>query len=322
VVNTEEIELLTRVASLYYLEDATQAEIASLLGFSRPKVARLLRKAKDEGIVEIAIRTHPALNVKLESDVATSFGLSQAILVADQPNMESQRRLVGRAGADLLTRTLHEGSVVAIGMGRNVGAIPEQLTNPPERSCTFVSAIGGSRQVGTGVNSNDICRRLAEHFRGFVESLYAPPYAESAAGRETLLQHKDVREALSRARTADILIVGIGDARDDSEVVQMGCFSTIEMARMRKAGAVGDMLGCFFDVHGAPVAGGVEDRVVGLSVDDLRAIPRVIAVTSEPDKALAVLGALRTGIPDVLITTVGTAEQLLAATKGTRRSAP
>jgi DNA-binding transcriptional regulator LsrR (DeoR family) len=311
-VSTQDIGLLTRVASLYYLEDATQAEIAAQLGFSRPKVARLLQRARDDGIVEITIRATPDLNVELESEFANRFGLSQAVLVSDQRSLESQRRLVGRAGADLLTRTLQDGFVVAVGMGRNVGAIPEQLTGAPERSCTFVSAIGGSPQIETGVNSNDICRRLAEGFRGRVESLYAPPYAESVANRRTLLQHTDVRETLSRARTADVLIVGVGDARDDSAVVQMGCFSTLEMARMRKAGAVGDMLGFFFDVRGAPVEGSVQDRVVALSADDLRTIPRVIAVTSEPDKALALLGALHTGIPDIVITTVGTAEQVLA----------
>jgi DNA-binding transcriptional regulator LsrR (DeoR family) len=85
------------------------------------------------------------------------------------------------------------------------------------------------------------------------------------------------------------------------------------MARMRKEGAVGDILGYFFDGQGAPVADSVGSRVVGLSADDLRAIPRVIAVTSEPDKVRAVLGALRTGIADVLVTSLRTARQVLAS---------
>jgi DNA-binding transcriptional regulator LsrR (DeoR family) len=301
------------VASLYYFEDSTQAEIAAMLGFSRPKVARLLQKARAEGIVEITIRTHPALNVQLESEISARFGLSQAILVADQRSEEAQRMLAARAVGELLTQTLQDDVVVAIGMGRNVGAVPDQLINPPRRACTFVSAIGGSPQVGTGVNPNDICRRLADHFRGRVESLYAPAYAESKPGREAFLRHADVRETLARARAADVAVVGVGDARDNSAVVQMGCFSPEEMARMRKAGAVGDILGFFFDVQGKAVAGSIGGRVVGLSADDLRAIPRVIAVAIESDKVQALLGALRTGIPDVLVTSVGIAEHVLAA---------
>jgi DNA-binding transcriptional regulator LsrR (DeoR family) len=311
--NTQEIELLTRVASLYYLEDATQAEIATTLGLSRPKIARLLHKARAEGIVEIAIRTHPALNMALESELAARFHLSRAILVADQRSEDIQRTLTARAAAEVLARTLPAQGVVAIGMGRNVGAIPEQLTSPPERPCTFVSAIGGSPQVGASVNPGDICRRLAERFHGSAEILFAPAYAEDMASRAAFLQHADVRETLARARAAETAIVGIGDAEDESAVVRMGCFSTNDMARMRKEGAVGDILGYFFDAQGAPVADSVGSRVVGLSADDLRAIPGVIAVTSEPDKVRAVLGALRTGIADVLVTSLRTARQVLAS---------
>jgi DNA-binding transcriptional regulator LsrR (DeoR family) len=321
-MNAPEIELLTRVASLYYLEDSTQAEIASRLGYSRPKVARLLRKARTEGIVEISIRTHPALNMELEAELAEHFRFSQAILVADQVNEEDQRTRAARAVAEFLTRTVLDGFVVAVGMGRNVSAVPEQLANPPKRSSTFVSAIGGSPLVGSAVNPNDICRRFAERFRGRTENLYAPAYAESAESRRAFLRHGEVRDTLAHARAADIAIVGIGDARDDSAVVQMGCISTQEMARMRKAGAVGDILGFFFDAQGAAVARSVGSRVVGLSSDDLRAIPQVIAMTSEPDKSQAVLGALRTGIVDVLVTNVGTARQVLASTTedGDRRT--
>ena len=315
-MNAEEIELLTRVASLYYLEDATQAEIAAALGLSRPKVARLLSKARAEGIVEINIRTHPSLNLPLESELAERFGLSQAVLVANQADEELQRVLIARAVAELLIRLVPENGVVAVGMGRNVGAIDAQLTNAPQRQCTFVSAIGGSAQVGPEVSSGEASRRLAERFGGRAEILYAPPYADSVQSRSVFMQHSEVRETLAHAAAADLAIVGVGDARDDSAVVRIGCFSNLDMARMRKSGAVGDILGFFFDVNGVPVADGVGGRVVGRDADQLRAIPQVIATTSEADKALSMLGALRTGIVDVLVTSLRTARQVLVHADG------
>ena len=225
-MNAAEIELLTRVASLYYMEDATQAEIAAALGLSRPKVARLLSKARAEGIVEIKIRTHPALNLPLESELAERFGLSQAVLVADQPDGDLQRLLTARAVAELLVRLLPENGVVAVGMGRNVGAVDQQLTNAPQRQCTFVSAIGGSAQVGPEVSSGEASRRLAERFGGRAEILYAPAYADTVQSRSAFMRHAEVRETLAHAAAADLAIVGVGDARDDSAVVQMGCFSS------------------------------------------------------------------------------------------------
>jgi DNA-binding transcriptional regulator LsrR (DeoR family) len=309
---TQEIELMTRVASLYYLEDITQAEIAEMCGLSRPKVGRLLRKARAEGIVEITVHTHPALSMQLESELKERFGLRQVLLVGDQTDPNAQRAQVARTIASFLARSLDDGSVVAVGMGRNVGAVPDHASNVPQHDCTFISAIGGSPQVGQMINPDEVCRRLAERFGGRSESLYAPAYAESRAVHDMFLSHDNIRQTLDRARQADFALVGIGGARDDSAVVRMGCVSADEMRPMREAGAVGDILGFFFDIHGDPVANSIEHRVVGLSSSDLRRIPTVIGAASEASKAASILGAVRTGIIKVLATSVGNAHSILA----------
>jgi DNA-binding transcriptional regulator LsrR (DeoR family) len=309
---SHDAELLSRVASLYYLEDITQAEIATMLGLSRPKVGRLLKRARDEGVVEITVHAHPALNMELEATLMARFGLQQVLLAADQRDAARQRALVAQLLAGYLNRTLQDNMVVAVGMGRNIGAVPDQLLGAAERACTFVPALGGSPLIGQPINPDEVCRRLAERFGGDSESLYAPAYAENAVIRDSFMSHETIRRTLDRARRADIALVGIGDARDDSAVVRIGCFSFQEMRHLRQAGAVGDMLGFFFDIHGVPVAHSMEHRVVGLGADDLRRIPCVIAVASEADKATAILGALRTGIINILATSTGNAHNILA----------
>ena len=69
------------------------------------------------------------------------------------------------------------------------------------RAATFVSAIGGSPLVDSGVNPNEICRRLAEAFRGNAEMLYAPAYAETPLVRDAFINHGAVRSGLERARS-------------------------------------------------------------------------------------------------------------------------
>jgi DNA-binding transcriptional regulator LsrR (DeoR family) len=201
--------------------------------------------------------------------------------------------------------------MVAVGMGRNVGAVPDAAPGASSHDGVFLTAIGGSPQVGQPVHAADICRRLAERFGGRSECLYAPAYAASASVREAFLRHEEVRRVLERAGQAALALVGIGDARDDSAVVQMGCFSAEDMARMRQAGAVGDVLGHFFDLHGRPVGPGMRDRVIGLDAESLQRIPCVIGIAAERDKVTALLGALRTGILDVLATSVRNARRLL-----------
>jgi DNA-binding transcriptional regulator LsrR (DeoR family) len=214
--------------------------------------------------------------------------------------------------AGYLSRQLQPGAVVAVSMGRNTGAVPDLLANPAPRACTFVSALGGSPQIGQPINPDDICRRLAERFHGTSESLYAPAYAASREVRDLFMSHEAIRQTLNRAREASLALVGIGDARDDSAVVRIGCVSFQEIRRLRQDGAVGDILGYFFDAHGRRVAHSMEDRVVGLGPEDLRRIPSVVAIASESGKARAILGALRTGIVDVLATSTGKARTVLA----------
>jgi DNA-binding transcriptional regulator LsrR (DeoR family) len=307
---------MTRVASQYYLEGMTQEAVARSLRLSRPKVGRLLDRARIAGIVEITVHVHPDIGLQVEAALVSEFGLNQVLLVNDQTDESGQRASVARAAAGLLRRRLSDGDVVALGLGRNVGAVPDFIGTPPPRAATFVSAIGGSPLVDTGVNPNEICRRLAEAFGGSAEVLYAPAYAETPTVRDAFINHDGVREVLERARTANVALIGIGNARDDSAVVRMGCFSVSEMRRLRERGAVGDVLGSFFDVDGHAVVDGIGDRVVAIGRVDLEAIGCVVAICSERDKGDAILGALRSGMVNVLVTNLSTARIVLELSGG------
>jgi DNA-binding transcriptional regulator LsrR (DeoR family) len=308
---TASLELLTRVASMYYLDDLTQEAIASRLGLSRPKVGRLLSQAKEAGIVQITVNLHPGLAMPLETELAERFELSQVIVVADQPDEDAFRDRSGRDVIDLLDRVLDEGSTLAIGMGRNVKAVSQQSAVLRPRRCTVVTGIGGSALVGGGLNSNDVVSRMADALGGTAEGLYAPAYAPSKDVRDAFLGHDDVARTLEHARAADVAVVGIGDANVESLVVRLGCITPDEMVRLREDGAVGDILGSFFNVAGEPIAEWIAERVVGLTRDDLRRIPNVIAVAWEPAKAAAILGALNSGLVDTLVTSASTARRVL-----------
>ena len=120
-----------------------------------------------------------------------------------------------------------------------------------------------------------------------------------------------ISHVLERARAANVALIGIGNARDDSAVVRMGCFSVAEMRRLRDRGVVGDILGSFFDADGHAVVDGIGDRVVAIGRADLERITCVVGICSERDKGDAVLGALRTGMVNVLVTNLSTARTVL-----------
>lgn len=305
------IELVTRIASMYYLEDMTQEAIAAQLGLSRPKVWRLLAQAKEAGIVQITVNVHPSLAVPTETEMTARFGLARTILVVDQDDEDGVRAQAGREAVALLDRALRDGSVAAVGMGRSARAVSFAADGLRARKATVVSAIGGAAQIGEGLNSNDVATRLAQALGGSALGIYAPAYAESPEIRDAFLRSDDVRRTVERARGADVAVVGIGDADLDSLVVRLGCITRDEMARVRDEGAVGDILGGFFNAAGEPIATWIEDRVVGLTTSDLRSIDNVVAVATEASKAEAILGALNSGLVHTLITSLAAARRVL-----------
>ena len=54
-IRQDKLQRLTYVARCYYEQERTQNEIACELGVSRPLISRMLREARQLGIVEIRI---------------------------------------------------------------------------------------------------------------------------------------------------------------------------------------------------------------------------------------------------------------------------
>lgn len=321
-------EKLTQLAKLYYVDGMTQEDLATRFSMSRVMVGRLLKRAVKEGVVEIRVRLrHPPEQTQaLENALIERFGIQRAIISVDHKDLDSQRDLLAGLVAGYLDHTLSDSSIVAVGMGRNVSAVSKHAVSSQQRNCSFVCAIGGSYRGGEAMNADHICRHLALRFGGASVTLYAPAMVSDERARSDLLENDTVRQSLNKAQRADIALVGVGDILEDSNMVRMGWFTTDEIKAVRELGAVGDIMGYdFIDIHGrlanTPLAG----RVIGLTLEDLRRIPNVIAIASEPTKVTGILGALRTGAINTLATTQSIAQTVLSlaqATEVPRSQAP
>jgi DNA-binding transcriptional regulator LsrR (DeoR family) len=310
-LSPDEYELLARIADRYYADDRTQQEIAREFGLSRPKVQRLLERARWSGVVDIRLEAPPWLHLDLERRIRETFRLSDVNVSPTAADPAQRRETVARTAAHYLERSIREGAIVAVGHGRDTGAVPRHFRPQRRIECTFASAMGGSPRVDTPTNPNEICRALAEKVGGRAEILYAPAYVESGEMRDRLLSQEAVAHTLAVAAKATVALVGIGSVDDGATMVLSGCLSVHEMTRLRGQGAVGDILGNFVDVRGRLIASPHASRLVALSFDDLRRIGTVIAVVSEAEKPMAILGALRTGVIDVLVVDESNARTIL-----------
>ncbi|MFD2177997.1 sugar-binding transcriptional regulator [Veronia pacifica] len=306
-------DLLTEISVLYYQNGATQEEISKKFNISRAKVSRLLRRAREEGIVEITVKYHPVHSAQLEQRLVEKFNLKRALIALDQPDLHEQRSQVAAQVSSYLDANLQDGMVVAVGQGQNVAYVADHPGVVSHRNARFVCAIGGTHRSGDTINADHICRRLAKKFGGSSETLYAPAYVDSSQMRDTFISHQNISETLTQARKAEFALVGIGDMNENSHMVKLGFFSAQEFVEARlNDGIVGDIGGFdFFKLNGKRADTLIQDRVVGLQMADLRQIPNVIAIASESRKAVAMLGALKTGAIDILATNANCALALL-----------
>lgn len=310
---SEQTDLLTEIAVSYYQNGATQEEISKKYSVSRAKVGRLLKQAREEGIVEITVKYHPVFSARIEERLIERFGVKRALIALDQDDDLEQRKMIGGLVSNYLASTLKNGTVVSVGQGRNVSSVAQHVGVIAPRECKFVCGIGGIHPRGGEFNADHICRQLAKKYGGTSETLYAPAYAENKAQKDAFMQNGTVKQTLDLARKADIALVGVGDMNENSHMVQLGWFTAGEVVQSRLLhGVVGDFAGYdFFDVNGKVVSTVMNDRVIGLSIEEFKPIAEVVAIASENSKPLALLGALRTGVIDVIATSVSNALTVL-----------
>lgn len=307
-----ELQLILRVAHLYYEDGLTQQQVADELGVSRPQVSRLLTRARAEGIVRVTIADPFATFEEVETRLVETFGLHQAMVtIGEGLSGESLRRRIGLAAAEYLRRVLNDGLQVGIGWGRTLHAVVEALSVEPRAAIQVCPLIGSMGQVPASFQVNDLARGLAEAFGGTWQALYAPAFVGEPQARDALLCHPDMKMVMETWDSLDMAMLGIGyfASQRQSSMFFAEYMDETLLRVLEERKAVGDLCGRFFNIQGEQCI--LESGVIGISLKRLRALDHVVGVAGGKEKVAAILGALRGGYLNVLITDTVTAQAVL-----------
>ena len=317
-------DLLASVAAMYYLDEMTQNAIADELGLSRVKVYRLLKQARDEDVVQIFVNWPQRRDGELEDELAATFGLDEALVLQANPNARiSSLQMLGQMGAHFLEERLTAGATLAICLGRSTFEAIQAIRPNFRVHVNVAQALGSMPSTLGELDSAALARQLAQKLGGDVHYLPAPFMAESAADAAVLRRQRTVAATLDKARAADIALLGIGAvAPARSSFVRAGYVTVDELEAYAAAGVAGDMGGRLFDIDGHARPQEVNARVIGLTLEDLRAIPLALAIAMGEEKVTAIHGALRTGALNVLVTDDRTARLVLARQTENRATVP
>ena len=311
----DELRLMAKVARMYYTQGLRQMEICERLNIHQSTVSRVLKRAEREGIVRTTVSLPSGTHTELEDALQSRYGLDEAVVIDCLDDDAQISHDLGAAAAFYLENTLKPSDV--IGISSWSAALLEMVNamHPSQRfkNARVIQILGGVGSPNAEVHATQVTRRLADLIGGEATLLPAPGVVGSRHAREVLLKDRFVREALDLFGKVTIALVGIGATEPSRALASSGnIFSPQEIKLLASKGALGDICLRFFDANGRAVITELNDRVISMELDQLRAVRRVVGVAGGRRKTNAILGALAGKLINVLITDLASAERLLA----------
>jgi DNA-binding transcriptional regulator LsrR (DeoR family) len=314
-VSSDRMSLLVKIARMYHEQGLRQPEIADRLHISQSRVSRFLKEAVSIGIVRTVVVPPPGVFSELEEAVREKYGLSDVVVAGPSADDDSSvLAAIGGAGAAYLETTLIGAERVGISSwSASLLAVVEAMSPRATRSAeVVVQVLGGVGDPRVQVQATRLTDRLSQVTGGTGLYFPAPGVVSSSTVRDALLADPYISDVAAAWSSLSVVLVGIGSVQPSPLLVSSGnALPTADLDVLRAAGAVGDVCLRFFDADGALVETDLHERILGISADALRAIPRKIGVAGGPRKFEAIRAAARGGWIDVLITDSFTARRLV-----------
>lgn len=289
---------------MYFEQAQTQQQIAERTGYSRSMISRMLTEARAQRLVEIRVHHPVERRSDLELELTRACGLRDArVLERGTLNLASMSRHLGLLAARMIEERVQDGMTISVSWGRTVLDMVNAIRHKPLQDIHVVQMVGLLGTEDPLIDGNELARMLARSFGGRYSILPAPLLVESEATRDGLLEDPRVHRVLDAARRSNLALLGIGTLElAHCTLVHDGYMTQDQVADLVRAGAIGDVCCIFFDADGRLVDTPLGRRVVGVDAETLRRIPAKIAVAGGQAKIDPIVGAMRAGLVDVLVT--------------------
>jgi deoxyribonucleoside regulator len=300
--------LMLQAAKAYYDLDRTMGDIAKQLGLTRWQVGRLLKDAREQGVVRIEIVPRTQRRPDLESRLQKAYGLREAVVVpyaGDDDGLAVDG--VAQAAGQFLAALRPRPQLVGVSWGRTMAAVAHWLPRDWNDGVEVVLLNGAMNIHATATRTNNIAELFAIAGNGRATLLPVPAVVGLAETRAVLERDPVIANVLQLGRAAPVICFGLGSMTPDSVLVQSGYITAADIARLRKCGGVGDLLGRFIGADGGIVDLDLDARTLGLEPHAAGAKPISIGVAVGRKKHAIVRACLRSRFVNVLVTDEQTA---------------
>lgn len=306
--------LKNRVSKLFYQRGLSKKEIGEKLRLSRFKVAKLLEDALKEGMVNINIREIKGTYLDLEDALEEKFKIYGAVVTETSIDDDSTKKNIGKAAAGRLIDMVYDNDVIGVAWGTTIFEMVNALPNYVERkNITVVQITGGSNQVSSEINASELTRRMSKIFNSKSYYLHAPAILNSEEAKNILLSETDIKNTFEEFNKINIAVVGIGSIKPEPSTIlyRDGFISKMDFESILGSCAVGDINSYFYDKDGNKCSTALDNRAIGMNLDQIRRVRYVIGVAGGDRKIGAIYGALKGKIINLIVIDHETAEKLL-----------
>jgi deoxyribonucleoside regulator len=296
--------IVSAVAYQYYVEEKTRAEISESLGLSYATISRLLKRAKEEGIIEFHI-TEPYLTCnRMEEEIMKKYGLKSVIVVpVAEEDGETVKKQVALEGARYVQRIIKDGDVVGLNWGGTMYHLIQYLNPCRKVNASIVTMHGSIASCNPNFEVKSLVHRAAMAFGGRNVSLMVPGLYTSKSEVDKLKEKPGCREIFSLFEKIDISVSGVGSLypKCDSLLGRTSYLTEEEFKTLEQKGVYSDILLRFIDKNGNECDTSLKDRTLAIGLETYKKIPCKIVAASGSQKAESVRAILNGKLVDVLI---------------------
>jgi len=310
---TEDAELY-QVAHMYYDLDMMQSEIADKLFYSRSKVSRLLKLARELGIVQITVKRIFDRVETVEKTLCSLFGLKSAVVISSDDDSPAEAlRVLTDFAALHISKLLTGSCTIGITSGSTVNQVIGKLKNLNGCRLKVVQLMGAVSSSYQSEESHALVNRMLDNFGGVAHYLNSPLYIDDLYAKNILMQDSTVKAVFRQMESCTVILTGIGALESDSGVRPdwQGYMSRRHCDELMQKGAAGSICAQYFDIGGNLIPCEWNAKCVVMPLENMRRCPAVIGVARGSRKVRSILGALRGGHISALITDVPTALEVI-----------
>ena len=307
-----QIKQAVTISRLYYLEGATQAQIAKQLNLSRPTISRALQYARDNNIVNIQVND-PLSNVDdLRAQLQRKYQLDDVVIADVGPtgNYQEDLDLLGQAAAAYLPQIIQDNDTIGISWGRTLAAVARHL-QPSDRKNVQVVYLKGT--VANSTHNNFVVE-VTKHFNACYHTqadiLPLPVIFDNQDIKKMVVKDRFIHSILTAAQQAQVALFTVGTTAPDATLFELGYLNKKEIAKLQKE-SVGDIVSQFVDADGQIVDPALTARTVALPIDQLKEKRQAVLVAGGMAKLPAIRAALAGRYANVLVTDTNVALHLI-----------